>query len=291
MSLTLSDLTNAVTLELFGYTQTQEQASYLTAAITSSATSIPVADASKFSNGIVEIEDELVYVLTVDRSNNILTVAPFGRGYAGTTAVAHAINVKAVNSPLYPRSAIKRAINETVNALYPDLWTVALATQVIVAGQTGYTFNPTPQVGDVMDVTYQNPYSLEYAPIRRWKYDKYSNQIIIWDSLPTGYTARISYTSPPSVFASDATTIATTGLPESCSDVIRLGAIIRLLPYMEIPNSAILDADASFSANARISQTSAAALSRQLYQQFRIRVQEEAARLNQQYPVRVHYTR
>jgi hypothetical protein len=73
--------------------------------------------------------------------------------------------------------------------------------------------------------------------------------------------------------------------------VIRLGSIIRLLPFVEIPNSAIIAADASFAANARISQTSAAALSRQLYQQFRIRVQEEATRLNQQYPVRVHYTR
>jgi hypothetical protein len=142
-----------------------------------------------------------------------------------------------------------------------------------------------------MDVSYRNPYSLEYAPIRRWKYDKYQDQIVIWDSLPTGYTAYISYSSPPSTFATDASTILSTGLPDSCSDVIRLGSIIRLLPYVEIPNSAIIAADASFAANARISQTSAAALSRQLYQQFRIRVQEEAARLNQQYPVRVHYTR
>lgn len=291
MSLSLTDLTSAVTLELFGYTQTQEQASYVTAAITSTATSIPVADASKFSNGIVEIEDELVYVLTVDRSSNTLTVAPFGRGYGGSTAAAHAINVKAVNSPLYPRVAIKRAINETVNALYPDLWQVAQSTQVVTAGQVSYSLSPTPQVGDVMNITYLNPYSLEYAPVRRWKYDKYQDQIVVWDSLPTGYTLYISYSSPPSTFTTDATTIANTGLPESCSDVIRLGAIVRLLPYMEIPNSAILDADASFSANARISQTSAAALSRQLYQQFRIRVQEEAARLNQQYPVRVHYTR
>ena len=161
MSLSLTDLTSAVTLELFGYTQTQEQASYVTAAITSTATSIPVADASKFSNGIVEIEDELVYVLTVDRSSNTLTVAPFGRGYGGSAAAAHAINVKAVNSPLYPRVAIKRAINETVNALYPDLWQVAQSTQVVTAGQVSYSLSPTPQVGDVMNITYLNPYSLE----------------------------------------------------------------------------------------------------------------------------------
>jgi len=291
MSLTLTDLTNAVMLELSGYTQTQEQASYITAAITSTDLSIPVADATNFSHGIVEIDDELIYVTSIDRSNNLLTVAPFGRGYGGSTAATHTINTKAVNSPLFPKVAIKRAINETVNALYPDLWQVSQATQVFTAGQVSYALAPTPQVGDVMDITYQNPYSLEYAPVRRWKYDKYQDQIAVWDSLPTGYTLYISYSSPPSTFTTDATTIANTGLPESCSDVIRLGTIIRLLPFVEIPNSAIIAADASFAANARISQTSAAALSRQLYQQFRIRVQEEAARLNQQYPVRVHYTR
>jgi hypothetical protein len=250
-----------------------------------------VADASAFSRGVVEIEDELLYVTAVDRSNNILTVAPFGRGYQGTTAATHAANVKVVNSPLFPRSAIKRAINETVNALYPDLFQVASTTIPYAAGQTGYTLNPTPQVGDVMDVAYQNPYSLEFVPIRRWKYDKYNDQIVVWDPLTTGYTMYISYTSPLSTFASDTSTVLSTGLADSASDVVRLGAIIRMLPFVEIPNSAIIAADASFAANARISQTSASALARQLYQQYRIRVQEEAVRLNQQYPVRVHYTR
>jgi len=288
--MSLAELTSTVSLEMAGYTQTQEQAGYLTASASSSALTFSVNDASIFSHGIIEVEDELCYVSTIDKNTNTLTLAPFGRGYAATTPASHAVDVKVVNSPAFPRSAVKRALNECVSSLYPDLFQVASTTQVFTAGTTTYAFAPVG-AGDIMDVTYQDPWSSEYVPIRRWKFDKYNHQLTVWDGIPTGYTLYVAYRAAPTIFTSDAALLTSTGLPDSCADLVRLGAVVRLLPFVEIPNSAIIAADASFAANARISTTSAATLARQLYQQFKLRVSEESARLLSQYPVRVHYTR
>ena len=85
MSMSLAELTSTVSLEMAGYTQTQEQAGYLTASASSSALTFSVNDASIFSHGIIEVEDELCYVSTIDKNTNTLTLAPFGRGYAATT--------------------------------------------------------------------------------------------------------------------------------------------------------------------------------------------------------------
>lgn len=286
---TFSDLTTAVAVELNGYSQTLDEVSYLTTSISNSVLTITVADASGFSRGLVEIDDELIYVTSVDRSANTLTVAPFGRGYRGSTAASHSANAQVTYSPLYSRAAIQRAINETIDASYPTLFDVAATSFLYVAGL--YSYSVPAAATAILGITWHNNYTNEDIPIRRWKFDPYQSTVSIYDLPNPGATVNISYRAKPARLTSGADSFTTvTGLPQSCEDVIRFGAAWRMLPYLEATNSSDLTAEADLSARRYGNSTSASQLSRLLQQQYQLRLQEEGMKLSQLYPIRAHYT-
>ena len=103
---TFSDIVNEVQIRLSGYSQRQDQATHLTAALTSSGLSLTVADGSVLSRGLVEIDDELLWVASFDRTTGVATVAPYGRGFRGTTATTHASGSRVTIAPSFPRSLI-----------------------------------------------------------------------------------------------------------------------------------------------------------------------------------------
>lgn len=88
--------------------------------------------AANLTGRIIEIEDEVIDVLS-DDGNNTLTIAPDGRGFQGTTAASHAANKRIIVDPPFPRWRIQQAINETIDFVYPRLYGVA---------STQFTFNP-----------------------------------------------------------------------------------------------------------------------------------------------------
>lgn len=286
---TFSDLTTAVAVELNGYSQTLDEVSYLVTGIGATDLTITVGDATGFSRGLIEIDDELIYVTAVDRSANTLTVAPFGRGYRGSTAATHAANAQVTYSPLYFRSAIQRAINETIDASYPLLFTVAATTFLYVPGQ--YTYTVPAAATAILGLTWHNNYTNEDVPIRRWKFDPYQSTVSIYDLPQPGATVNVSYRGKPTRMATGTDVFATvTGLPVSCEDVIRFGAAWRMLPYLEATNSSDMTAEADLSARRYGNSTSAAQLSRLIQQQYELRLQEEGMKLSQLYPIRAHYT-
>lgn len=286
MSLTLGQLTTAITQELNGYAQALDEVSYLTTGINASVTTIAVGDASGFSRGLVEIDDELIYVTSVDRSANTLTVAPFGRGFRGSVAATHAANAMVTYNPLYPRAAVQRAINETIDSCYPTLFTVTATSFLYIAGQYSYAI-PAGATA-ILGLTWHNNYTNEDIPIRRWKFDPYLSTVSIYDLPNPGATVNVSYRGkPPRLVNTTDVFDTTTGLPVSCEDVIRFGAAWRMLPYLEANNSSIITAETSLS---RQGATNASQLSRLLQQQYGLRLQEEGMKLSQQYPIRAHYT-
>jgi len=54
---TFIDLINETTLALTGYTNRQDQATYLTSPLSSTATTFVVADGTELTSGLVEIDD------------------------------------------------------------------------------------------------------------------------------------------------------------------------------------------------------------------------------------------
>ena len=138
----LIDIINDVQLDLSGFTYRQDRATYLTTAATSGDLILYVASTENIGKGIIEIDDEMMWVDSYDRQANTLTIAPFGRGYNSTTAAAHSVNTKVIITPTYPRVAIKRAINDTVQAVYPKVFAVGSTPVSFLASRTTY---PVPQ--------------------------------------------------------------------------------------------------------------------------------------------------
>lgn len=295
---TYNELTDQTLLYLYGFTTLQDQATYLSASVSASATTVSVADATALSRGVMEIDDELLWVDSVDTTALTGTIPPYGRGYRGTTAASHTAGTRVVSSPLFPRALVKKAINETIRSVFPELFGI---------GETTFTYNPavtTYQLPagalDVLQVSWQSigP-SKEWLPVRRYRVDKHAAasafstgaSISLYDAIVPGRTVRVVYTKQPTELS--ATTddfVTTTGLPASCEDVIRYGAAYRMVPFFDSPHLSGMSAEADFAANQR-PVGGAAQLGKYLLQVYQVRLAEETKRLQSLYPARSHYTR
>ncbi len=119
---TLNQLTEQTLGEVNSYVKNQESVTVITSATTAGDLTMLVDDASAISRGIVEIDDELIYVKkAIQTSGTIqaLGVAgnPIGRGWRGTTATSHVAGSVVRNNPIFPRNQVKRAILETIKAM------------------------------------------------------------------------------------------------------------------------------------------------------------------------------
>ena len=84
---TFGSMTDEVVRKLAGFTLRQDRQTHLTVAITTTTDmSITVASANNISSGVIQIDDELIYVDSYDRNSGVLSIPPYGRGYNGTTA-------------------------------------------------------------------------------------------------------------------------------------------------------------------------------------------------------------
>jgi hypothetical protein len=313
MTTTLTDLINEVQINLAGYTYQQDRATHLTSAVTtltSSSTSPTVLSLGSTENlgkGVVEIDEELMWVDSFDRVANTATVSPYGRGYLGTTADTHTADSKVTISPTFPRYVIKKAINDTINAAGSSIFAVNVTTFTFNAAQTTYDFDGL-NIQNILSIMWQSvgP-SLEWIPVRRWSWDSKadatafgatSQTVTIGDYITPGRTVKVVYSTDPVPFANLATIALTnaqvfetvSGLPASCKDVIVLGASYRLLTYLDPARAAQVSPQADETDSKRPYGASQTA-TKQLYALYTQRLNEETQRQQTAYPIRVHYSR
>jgi hypothetical protein len=300
MSITFGQLVDKVAFNIQSGAAQQETATWInqTGGITSSATSFVVNETNQIGRGLIEIGDELIYVDKVDNASKTITVAPWGRGFRGTTAATAANNAKVVVAPVYPRKLIKDAINDTIQASYPELFSVGTHTFSFNSAVTTYSLPATTEY--VLDVKWQTIGSTkEWLNVRRYNTDKVANTtefangktINIFDSIDPGRTVQVVYAKAPSVLTSDSDVYETiTGFPSSSVDCITYGAMARLLMNIDaarVPaqsvESDMLDQTKPIGAG-----SSTARFYLGLYTQ---RLQQEAASLRDLYPPRLHYKR
>ena len=296
---TFNDMVDEVLLNLAGYTMRQDRLTYLTSAMTSTTgLSIPIASVDNVARGLVEIDEELLFVDSVNRPASTLTIAPFGRGYQGTTAATHAINAKVTIAPTFPRIAVKKAINDTIRAASTQLWVLGNHTFTYSPAQN--TYSVPEEVDDVLAVSYSTiGATKEWAPIRSWRLDTMANTgaftsgktISLYSGVEPGRTVQITYTKDPQVLVNNSDNFSTvTGLPDTAKDVIIYGAAYRLISFVDPSRLTFTSAEADEADRTKPigSGSNAARFLFSLYQQ---RLQEEADRLKTKYPIRVHYTR
>jgi hypothetical protein len=294
---TFNDMVEEVLINLEGFTLRQDRTTYLTAAIDNNDLTMSLASGDNIGKGIVEIDDELIHLDSVDRSDRSATISPFGRGYRGTTAAAHTLNTKVTFSPSFPRLSVKRAINDTIRAIYPNIFGVASTTFTYNAAQTTYSLPVNAETVLALSWDSIGP-SGEWIPIRRWRQDptaastEYAttNSISIYDSLVPGRTVQVIYTKEPTTLSSGSDVFTTvTGLSESARDVIVYGAAYRMVSFLDPGRLTFTSPEADQNDTTRQfgAGTNTARYLLALYQQ---RLQEESQKLNGKYPVRVHYT-
>lgn len=303
---TLAEMIDEVYINLSGYTYQQDRSTYLTAAVTTltspsaSPTILSLGSTDNVGKGVIEVNEELMWVNSFDRISNTATIAPYGRGYLGTAATTHAVDAKVTISPIFPRHSIKKAINDTVRAI---------GTQLMVVKQTTFPWNPAVNtynlgalnIESILTVMWQDigP-SQEWIRVSRYDFDPLaetatwgsgSQTITIYEPITPGRTVKIMYVTQPTAFtASDQQLTAQTGYPESVKDVIILGAAYRLLTYLDparasqiSPQADEIDAKRPFgSANTAV---------RQVYALFQQRLREEISAFQGQYPPRIRFNR
>jgi len=311
---TLTNMIDEVSMNLSGYTLQQDRATYLKTAITtttspsSAPTIVSLASTDSVGKGIIEIDEELLWVDTYDRVGNTATIAPYGRGYLGTgpavnEGVTHLADAKVTIAPTFPRFTIKRAINDTISAIGSSIF--AAKTTTITSNSAVSAFRlpsgtaTTLNISKILSIAYQAlGSSKEWIPIRSYRFDGNANStaftsgqtVSIYDYIPSGRTVQIVYATDPVAFTTNAGVFTdVTGLPESCKDLIILGATYRLLSNLDPARASMVSPQADETDSKR-PYGSSQSLTKQVYALFNQRLNEEIKNQQDKYPIRVHYS-
>lgn len=308
MGILINELTDEVLINLAGYTIQQDKATHLTNPVSTTTSTVAtptifsVADAQRLGSGIVEINDELLWVDTVDRISNTATVSPYGRGFMGSTAVTHDAGSKVTISPTFPKHVVKRAIQDTIRAMGSSIFAVK---------QTSFTFSSTAvntyeldnkNIQNILTMHWQDIGSSgEWIRVKRWDFDSFpdvstwgsgAQTVTIGDRIASGRKVKVVYATAPSTVSTTATDSFNiqTGLPESCRDIVILGASYRLIAYLDPARTGAQSPQADETDNKRTFGSAINAY-RQLFALYNQRLTEETMSQQKQYPPRVHFSR
>jgi hypothetical protein len=298
MAITLTQLVDDVQLNLQGFVGKQDRATHLTATLTDSSTSMTVSSTENIGKGIIEIDDELIWIDGYERSTGIITAAPYGRGYNSSDAASHAQYAKVTISPTFPRVSIKRSINDTINSVYPSVFATDSTTLEYISARNTYEL-PTNAIS-VMGLRWKTvgP-TKEWLPVRRFEPDLMANttaftsgkSVTILDAITPGQTIQVYYSKLPSELSNNSDTLETTaGLPASMRDVIIYGAAYRLISFLD-PSKFAASSPEADEIDSKRPYGFGQSVTRQLFTLYQQRLQEESLKQKQQYPVRVHYIR
>jgi hypothetical protein len=295
---TFDDMVNEVRASLSGYTMRQDRITYITSALTTVSTAIPVGSSANLAKGIIEIDDELIWIDSFDKTTATLNVIPgFGRGFQNTSAAPHAQYAQVTLTPTFPRVIIKQAINDTINSVYPKLWAINSTTFTFNASQVAYALPDDLQ--SIIYMSWQTTgSSREWLPINRWRADPMAdaatfntvNTVNIYENIQPGRTVKIWYTSEPNILDSNTDDFSdVSGLPETSRDVITLGAAYKLLSFVDSGRINLTSAESDF-ADSKLPSTAGASVSRYVYAVYQNRLNEEALKIQDKFPIRIHYT-
>ena len=296
---TLAEMVDEVRSSLAGYTLRQDRITYLNTAINTTDTAIQIGSSSNLAKGIIEIDGELIWIDNFNSSNSTLNAAPgFGRGYQGTSPAPHAQYAQVTLTPTFPRTVIKQAINDTINSFFPKLWAVNSTTFTFNASQTTY---PLPDdVESILYMSWQTTgSSLEWLPINRWRADPMANistfnttnTVNIYENIQPGRIVQVYYTTTANTLDADTDDFSdVTGLPASCRDVVTLGASYKLLSYVDSGRINLSSAEADLN-DTKIPSSAGVSSSRYIFALYNQRLNEEAMKLQDKFPIRVHYTK
>lgn len=297
MSSSLLTIVDRVKQNLYSFSQQQQEYTYLTAPIGTTDTTLDVADATQVSRGLIEVGGtELMYVLNVNRQSNTIALLPTGRGWMQTTPASFLANAAVENNPIFPYQRVVEAVNDTIDAVYPDLY--ALGTATITKLSVVYNYALPAAVEEVLQVKYAiiGPSNI-YPWMRRWRFDGQASvttfptgkSIELLEEVTPGREMVVTYMQEPAELVNPTDDFVTvTGLPGTAVELIIYGACQRLAPSLE-GSRLILDAAEVSERASLVPSGSAAKISQYYGQLYNVRLQEERRKLYDRVERNIHF--
>lgn len=293
-----SDLVDETLIALSGYTQRQDQSTYLTANMTDTQLTMTVSDAATLSKGLVEVGDELMWIESFDRSTNVATIAPYGRGFRSTQKAPHSIGDRVTISPSFPKDVIRKQINNAVTGVFPDLFGVFYTTFSFISSQN--TYELPSEADEVLAVHWQTTGpSQEWLPVRQYSMNKNAyvgtfntgKSISIYDGIVPGRTVHVVYSrQPQEMYLSSDDFEDVTYLPAYAKEPVVLGAAYRVAGYLDVSRLPGQTAEVD-----QIDQSSpigsGGTVTRALFQLYQQRLTVAKGRQQEDFPIRVRYGR
>lgn len=300
---TLADFKGRIKQALQGYTRNQEQITWLAQATLATDTTMFVdpGTASALSRGLIEIEDELILLNTFNLQSGTFTVAAGtnGRGVENTTAAAHGLNSIITMDPDFPNQRITEAINDTIRAVYPDIYGMKSFEFNYAAARFEY---PVPTDCDsVYKVTIETigP-SKVWKTGRRWRFNPQASTVAsdgsptgksiqIMDPVIPGRIVRVMYKTSPQILVNNSDNYETlTGYDSRTTDMIIYGACWRLLSSLEPARLAQKSVESTERAPL-VPAGAAANASTMYHNMFKERFDQEVDRLHNLFPAYSHF--
>lgn len=290
MSLTFDQLLNDTIRILQGYGLAQPRAAFLGAPLDAEGLSVTVGSADGFEQGVAEIENETIFIDSVDYGSGVLTISPDGRGWFGSPVEAHAKNARITMAPTWPRAQVADALNATITGTYPTLYGV---------GQSTFTFNPAVDTYEV-DATAERVLKVtadtigpsdEQLQIARYSFNASAptslfasgRTITLEKGAFPGRSVTVTYAKQPQAITFG-DLFTNSGLSESAALAIKYGACSTLTAFMDTSRLPVDTAQADEYDPSRFGPGTAAKVSGTLYQRYLIEVQNERRRLNATHP-------
>lgn len=293
---TLVDLVTDVLETVYSYAQVKDRVVLLTANVAPSDTTIMLSPSDSLQiqrNQILQFAfdnssvSELVRVVAVNNSNGSLTVQ---RGIRNTTAGTWPMSSTIVQvEPEYPISSIVREINHEILGLPPDIWAIINFPTTVSAGwQIGYNM-PAGCLGIQSLRYYPSGTQNFWEPVRRYRYDPVNNIVTILTLMQPGRPMDITYRANPTPMQVDTDTLAGTGLPPTCDEVVVWGAAYRLVNKRT--SGRLVDTRAETPLTGQYRQPSFVQDAvKGLYGMYQTRLTAERERQRLLYPIPINYT-
>jgi hypothetical protein len=222
---------------------TVEARNRLTSTLDSSATSVVVDYSVEGlrAGQVCEIDSELMYIWVSDSATRTLTVQ---RGFNGTTAAAHTSGAIVTINPRFPRAQVLEEINNEMTDLSsPSNGLFKIETLNITYNGSDKMVNLTgaTSVIDILNVsvrylTDDYPIARKVKIVRDLPTDDFASGFALrFDQAVMPGRLRVVYKAPYTTAATEATDINTTcGIQDSVTDIVTIGAQIRLMAPREI---------------------------------------------------------
>ena len=297
---TLNELTEQTIGEINSYVKNQESVSVITSSIDSDDLTILVDDAQSLSKGILEIDDELIYakkVISTSGSVQVLGTAgnPVGRGWRGTTATSHVAGSVIRNNPIFPRTQVKRAINETIKGMsFP-----CITNETFTFNGSDYSYIMPDSLVDITGISWDVPDSTGvWQIIKGWRLDtnyydadtaSIKQALVLKETPMPGRLVNVQYTKYPTAIT-DSQDLSVSGLPSSCEDVVRLGAMYRLLSTVDPGKVSAVSVSAD-ALDQPVQAGASTTAAKYIFQLYTVRLQEEIAKQQANFLNTIQYTR